>query len=318
MAKGNPLLGQLRGSVGDVVFSRFGGQQVSRARNRNPKNPQSLAQMIQRAKLGSAVAFFSRGQQNLFKFAFESKRANESDYNAFMRYNINRVVPNTKAAVLRGNTIVGKFMMTQGTLPHLKIHWSESISIARLDLTGFASSLTAATLTVGDISKAIISQYGLQDGDIITKVLIMSSHDLVIDTESALEEGTYVNTNDVPSWTIKQFRLDSASTALASTLSDIFNLTDWTPAKAGLNLGGPELGFKDVDNYIAISLVASRPVAQGVKVSNSFLHANFPGYKVNMFAENAAWLEFVGRSWKETSNIDVTPDAILKGSLSVQ
>lgn len=60
MAKGNLFLGMGRGSVGDVVFYRANGQQLSRARNRNPKNPKTQAQVIQRAILATATQSYSR------------------------------------------------------------------------------------------------------------------------------------------------------------------------------------------------------------------------------------------------------------------
>lgn len=54
MATGNMFLGMARKSVGDVVFYRAGGQQRSRVRNRNPKNPKSPAQCVQRMVLSTA------------------------------------------------------------------------------------------------------------------------------------------------------------------------------------------------------------------------------------------------------------------------
>ena len=51
MAKGNLFLGMGRGSVGDVTFYRADGQQLSRARNRKPRNPKTNAQLIQRASV---------------------------------------------------------------------------------------------------------------------------------------------------------------------------------------------------------------------------------------------------------------------------
>lgn len=42
------FLGMARGKVGDTVFYRQGGQQISRAYNPSPKNPKSLAQAYQR------------------------------------------------------------------------------------------------------------------------------------------------------------------------------------------------------------------------------------------------------------------------------
>lgn len=54
MAKGIEMNGQLRGKRGGVVYYRAEGQQVSRARNFNPKNPQTMPQMMQRLFLANA------------------------------------------------------------------------------------------------------------------------------------------------------------------------------------------------------------------------------------------------------------------------
>lgn len=48
MAKGNPFLGMARGSAGDFTYYRMNGEQVFRARNRHPANPQTSLQLLQR------------------------------------------------------------------------------------------------------------------------------------------------------------------------------------------------------------------------------------------------------------------------------
>lgn len=61
MAKGNLLLGYGRGALGDLVLSHYAGEQISRARNRKPKNPKTTLQMIQRVILktcSQAYKFF--------------------------------------------------------------------------------------------------------------------------------------------------------------------------------------------------------------------------------------------------------------------
>lgn len=70
MAKGNMFQGMARGKVGDVVFSRLNGQQVSRVRNRNPKNPRTNAQLYQRAIMASVMALYSAGKE-IFDHSFE-------------------------------------------------------------------------------------------------------------------------------------------------------------------------------------------------------------------------------------------------------
>ena len=117
MSKGNVLLGMARGAVGDIVFSRLKGQQVARARNRQPANPRTSSQMYQRALFTDAVKFYTRGRRNLFQFAFENKKENESDYNAFMRENAKRGVVISKAAFDNyGYPALGNFIMSKAFL----------------------------------------------------------------------------------------------------------------------------------------------------------------------------------------------------------
>lgn len=72
MAKHNLFLGQARGKVGSVVFSRLNGVQISRAYNPSPKNPKSWAQATQRAAFASISQYYKvfrhlieQGQQGI-------------------------------------------------------------------------------------------------------------------------------------------------------------------------------------------------------------------------------------------------------------
>lgn len=62
MAKGNLFQGMARGKVGDVVFSRANGEQISRVRNRHPKNPRSNSQLFQRAIMATIVQAYAAGK----------------------------------------------------------------------------------------------------------------------------------------------------------------------------------------------------------------------------------------------------------------
>lgn len=55
MAKGNMLLGYARGKVGDLVFKRVNGKQVTAPRVREVKNPRTDAQTIQRIAFATAA-----------------------------------------------------------------------------------------------------------------------------------------------------------------------------------------------------------------------------------------------------------------------
>ncbi len=66
MAKHNLFLGQARGKVGSVVFSRLNGVQISRAYNPSPRNPKSWAQATQRAAFASISQYYK-----VFKYLIE-------------------------------------------------------------------------------------------------------------------------------------------------------------------------------------------------------------------------------------------------------
>lgn len=73
MAKGIAINGQLRGKIGGTVYYRFNGEQISRARNFKPNNPQTLQQMMQRLALANASKA-SKGLKEIIDHSFEGIR----------------------------------------------------------------------------------------------------------------------------------------------------------------------------------------------------------------------------------------------------
>lgn len=90
MAKGNLFLGMGRGSVGDVTFYRADGQQLSRARNRKPRNPKSNAQLIQRAISATIVQAYKAGSV-IFDHSFEGKAVPSGSQRAFLSVNMRKL-----------------------------------------------------------------------------------------------------------------------------------------------------------------------------------------------------------------------------------
>lgn len=86
MAKGNMLQGMARGKVGDVVFSRLNGQQISRVRNRQPYNPRTNKQLIQRAIMATTMLAYSAGKE-IFNHSFQGKSVGAANQREFMRLN---------------------------------------------------------------------------------------------------------------------------------------------------------------------------------------------------------------------------------------
>ena len=86
MGKGNLFQGMARGKVGDVVFSRLNGQQISRVRNRNPKNPRTNAQLYQRAIMATVMQAYSAGIA-IFDHSFQGKEVGAQNQRRFMSLN---------------------------------------------------------------------------------------------------------------------------------------------------------------------------------------------------------------------------------------
>lgn len=103
MAKGNLFLGMGRGSVGDVTFYRADGQQLSRARNRKPRNPKSNAQLIQRAISATIVQAYKAGNI-IFDHSFEGKSVPSGSQRAFLSTNMRKLREQVLSEINLANT----------------------------------------------------------------------------------------------------------------------------------------------------------------------------------------------------------------------
>lgn len=147
MAKGNMLLGQARGSVGDVVFSVENGEQISKVRARTHANPKTQPQQIQRAimatvaqawaTLGPIVKTMWQGykQESEAKFKFTSVNVSRlrsmyaADEQRIDEPYLDRchcVAPDASYCV--GN----EYQISQGTLTNNQLTYSRVNKIAQL------------------------------------------------------------------------------------------------------------------------------------------------------------------------------------------
>lgn len=86
MARGNLILGQGAGKLGDVVLFRNAGQQQARAYVSNPKNPKTYKQALQRSKFASVSLAYQ-----YFKLIIDRStryKNGRTAYNDFLKNNI--------------------------------------------------------------------------------------------------------------------------------------------------------------------------------------------------------------------------------------
>lgn len=86
MAKGNMFQGMARGKVGDVVFSRANGEQISRVRNRHPYNPRTNSQLYQRAIMATIVQAYAAGKA-IFDHSFQGYAVGAQNQRKFISEN---------------------------------------------------------------------------------------------------------------------------------------------------------------------------------------------------------------------------------------
>lgn len=314
MAQGNALLGQLNGRLGDVVFSRKRGKQQARAYVQNPTNPQTRSQRGQRVKFGTCAAFYRSAVRNLFKFAFEYKKPGESDYNAFLRYNLNNMAVQTRHAYDMGLPCPSDWLLSFGSLTPAEVRCVELVD-ADVYPAIYLKALDKVTevKTIGQLSKAFMDSYNLQKGDIVTVVDIYSEFGTGGSLEEMKELRSTVAGNGAtaPVWDIQQFILDpdSTDTATAATGFDVANLK---------NGSMPIIHTGDWTDFFicAAAVIFSRNTKKGVVCSPSRLVSHHVLRQAVALAKSQEWWEFCADDFNLSTSIENLPDDILEGSIA--
>lgn len=295
-------MGTVRGKLGEMVLARTKGQQVSRAYVKQVSNPRTNKQVVQRALFLAAVKFFTRGNQALFKFAFEDRKTNESDYNAFMRNNVKNGIVMSKAQFDNyGYPAVGNYMITKGSLADFDC---EIVGPQGSAYTGIAMAEGDVPTTIGALADAFVGSGLYEYGDIIT-ILTINSYALGEQAPVVIPTDVY-NTR----WTINQFILRNDDVRQLSELG--------LRVVAGSNRRGFALVMDSVgdgDNGIAFAVIHSRNTTSGLKVSTQVLALDDTAQSILEGGRTDAYIDAVVATYQQQST-DVDPQYILQGSLA--
>lgn len=306
MAKGNIILGYLRGSIGDITFFRAGGQQLSRARNRAPSNPRTVAQMDQRAKMACAVKFFSQVGANFFKYAFEGKKEQESYFNAFVKNNIyTGGYIGKQASRVYDFPALGNWQISSGTLPEITAPFPQTVRGVAFSVG--TVSATAKT-TISDLTTALISSNSSRwrEGDILTCLCYCATNYATLPT-------IYTDLGNRAYTALWQIRLSTSNTdTLPSIEFPLLDMSfDCQLDSNGLSFVGSS-GAEYTNNLYCFGLVHSRNTANGLKVSSSTLVApQSPDLLSVVSLSSGSYYNAVIADWQATE------EAILQGGLSV-
>ena len=301
MSKGSLFFGNASGKLGQVVLSTVKGQQIARAWQPKVANPKTSQQQLQRAKFANSVKFFKRAQQNLFKFAFEDKRKNESDYNAFMRHNVvsSAVLDRMVYDNFNYPAFADNWLLSYGSLgeisPDNEPSDKEVVQLMTLPLgTG-----EVANLSIASASQALVSNLKAINGDFVTLVGIKSR-------VKTLTQDPVV----APEWHIIQFVVDTTNTGkLLEYLEKQDEEASTFFSKDGREPANIVFSY-DNDGSSWLGIILSRVTANGVKVSTSPLVPNYYAYEIYKNSLELPYRQSALNSWGRSS------EPILKGGIS--
>ena len=307
MAKGNIILGYLRGSIGDITFFRAKGQQLSRARNRAPANPRTVGQMDQRAKMACAVKFFSQVGANFFKYAFEGKNDKESYFNAFVKNNIYLGgYIGKQASRVFDFPALGVWQISAGTLPEITAPFPQEVNGVAFDVGTTAGTSIS---TISGLSSALIGSDSSRwrEGDILTCLCYCATNYANLPTVLT-DQGNRAYT------ALWQIRLSTSNTDTLPVLE--FPLLGMTfncfLDENGLIFEG-STGSKYTNNLYCFGLVHSRNTAKGLRVSSStIVSPQAPGLLAIVSSQSGSYYNAVIADWQASE------EAILQGGLSLQ
>lgn len=149
--------------LGGAVIYQVNGQTLMRQLAPAVSNPRTDAQMSTRVRLANLVAFY-RVSAKWMRGAFETKAANQSDYNAFVSANASaNAVWLTKSQVEAGTCVVAPYVISRGSMGEIR----QSVTATQIASNLYTGDLViSAATTIADLSSALIANNnGLQNGD---------------------------------------------------------------------------------------------------------------------------------------------------------
>lgn len=174
MAKGNLFQGMARGKLGDVVFSRANGEQISRVRNRHPKNPRSKGQLYQRAIMATIVQAYAAGKE-IFDHSFEGYAKGAQCQREFIKRNAKMLRELIGVDINTGTLpkdqkarVIAPGISTSVPNPYIVSRGSYQQNV--FNLVNVATGYRLPETNENETAKAYAARVGLIAGDIYTLI----------------------------------------------------------------------------------------------------------------------------------------------------
>ena len=311
MSKGSSYWGTATGKIGNTVVRVRKGVRVESAYQPNVSNPRSSGQVVQRGKFADAVGFYKRAMANFFKMAFEDKKTNETDFNAFMRHNVSRGYVYSRQMVTGGEgalPYIGKWLMSYGSLPSIQLPSTSS----GINITALIPSGLGPNPKLGILFNNLINKGVAQEGDIFTVVRIMTSADgagsdeYSDETLGLIPGFTYTGTlapNMPPLWFVDQYIVNQSS---SEPLQQRWMTSIQESGDKYINFA--DMGNADIPSARAAAIIITRKTANGLLCSTSPLVWDKTAETMMTQMATDNWLEGQRKAWG-------TQNVILAGAL---
>jgi len=190
MATGSPILGKLKGSIGDITTQSNGSKQVTRRRVREVANPQTDAQTLNRIVTGTVGAAYSR-LKDICDHSFQGFLSKNDNMQKFLRVNQNAFRAELVAqgaslsagnflAIGKTGLIANRYIISQGTLPSITTDFDNQQNAERPLLPFPNSAQNPITY------QAICDYFNLRRGDQLTFCWIENAEYPSVAEEEAL------------------------------------------------------------------------------------------------------------------------------------
>lgn len=167
MAQSKSFFGLRTGSTKTLTFQVLNGKQITKDRVYNVKNPQTLAQMQQRALMATAVTAYSK-MKAICDHSFEGVQVGAKTMGEFIKNNLailSEALPTINVTEYKSQTFAeNQYMVSKGTLPPV---------IASLQNTNVRFDTGVAIASDDNIKWSdIATKMGIKQGGMLTFVVI--------------------------------------------------------------------------------------------------------------------------------------------------
>lgn len=327
MAKGNVFLGMGRGSIGDVTFYRADGEQLSRVRNRRPRNPKTPAQLYQRAIMATVVKAYQAGKA-IFDHSFQGYSVGAQCQQQFLRLNAKMLRSlvatdiNTPIATNDQKArVVAPGVNTPVANPYIISRGSYQQNVWSFDNAVYAYTLPA--FVEGETVAQYAQRVGLIAGDIYTFIVFALTRDVAYQSpfsDDVLASQNYFNFGWVRF--IVKGNLSTSPITDATLFGDIF---DFQSSGGDFDVSASNIGIQAVSTEVSMGQLLKQdapeyPLTGGIGLirsrldqdlrSDSVLHMDYGESAGDMYGIAS---DYILQTWQRGTTSVGDSELILEG-----